>query len=675
MPIRVACPQCSKNLAVKDELAGKRIRCPNCQNVVTIPAATNGAAKPTTPAKPAAGPAKAPAPPAKSAPAKPAAGPAKDASNIKPTPPTKPAAGPAKANVQRKAPAPPPPPAPLEDEDDFADMAPAPVTRGKGKPAIDEDDDFADFADEPAPKKAKGKPAVDEDDDFGDLEDEPAPKKGKGRVRDEEESEDKPAPKKGKKGKGSDKKKKKGSSMMLVLVAVGALLVLGGGAAAAYFLFFNTPNRPVTQLKQPSIPLDDDEEKPAPMPPPMPQAATSHLDLLPADLDVMISVRVADLWSKLPQDLKDKATKAGGTQEDPLQMLKEKADLQPEDVDRVTVAVPAATFLAPEGPKDKALVLVTTTKPVDPQKLQELAKENPMMKLVTVNETTFAVGPEELVQKVSQPAAPTEEGPLAQGIKLAKENHAIVIAGVIPEEARKMATEQPLPPQLQGFLPLAQVQTSTVVIDFDKDLALQVHLNYADEMKAEEANKALMGVLFLGNTMIGGTRTELEKQAATDKSPELQQKLLLVQMGANLLAKVKSQVAGPAVQVDIKIADTDLQQLIQLAPVLMKPTMSKTSAQGGPLPLPKGETEPLPGEPKNPLNPLPEKKEQPPETKDQPKEPPAVLPLDDPKEAPKAQPPAKTPVLPLGDSANPPQARLERLLLDRIVLAWHRVNE
>lgn len=662
MPIRVACPQCSKNLAVKDELAGKRIRCPNCQNVVTIPAASNGAAKPPAPSKPAAGPAKAPAPPAKTAPAKAAGPPAKAAGNIKPTPPTKPAAGPAKANVQRKAAAP-PPPAPLEDEDDFADFMDEPAPKKvKGKPAPDEDDDFADFADEPAPKKGKGKPVMDEDSE------------------DEEDSEDRPALKKGKKGKGGDKKKKKGSSMMLVLVAVAVLVVIGG-VAGAYFLFFTSPNRPVTQLKQPTIPIDDEEEKPAPMPMPpdkaeekpapmpmppgnaeekpvplpdpmpnpnpMPQAAASHLDLIPADTGLMVTLRVADLWSKLPPDLKGMTTQGPPSQL--LAMMQQMTGLQLEDVDRATVVVPLVALSKPEGPKDQFLVLVTTNKPYDPQKIQAAVNMEPQVKLGNITDTTFAVGPENLVQRVTQPAAAIEMGPLGQGIKLAKEGHALVIAAFVPDSYRKMATEQPLPSPFDKLAPLGQVQSSTIVADLDKDLSLQIRLNYADGMKAEEANKALIGGLYLGNAMIGGVKTGLEKQAEADKSPMLQQKLLLVQMGANLLAKVKSQAAGPAVQVDIKIAEADLQQLIQLAPAAAQMFMPPAGQQ------PAGQ-QPVGQQPAGLQG-------APPAAKEQPKEAPAVLPLgepkEQPKEAPKAQPPAKTPVLPLGDPSNRSQSRLE----------------
>src|SRR5437763_42105 len=39
MPIRVKCGNCKKTLSVKDHLAGKKIKCPVCQTVVTVPTA------------------------------------------------------------------------------------------------------------------------------------------------------------------------------------------------------------------------------------------------------------------------------------------------------------------------------------------------------------------------------------------------------------------------------------------------------------------------------------------------------------------------------------------------------------------------------------------------------------------------------------------------------------
>ena len=37
MPIEVTCPECDKELRLKDELAGKKVKCPGCAEVLAVP--------------------------------------------------------------------------------------------------------------------------------------------------------------------------------------------------------------------------------------------------------------------------------------------------------------------------------------------------------------------------------------------------------------------------------------------------------------------------------------------------------------------------------------------------------------------------------------------------------------------------------------------------------------
>jgi len=62
MPIRLTCPSCSATLSVKDEYAGRAVKCPKCGGVIP-------ASQPAAPAAPAAAP-----PPAKATPAAPPPG-------------------------------------------------------------------------------------------------------------------------------------------------------------------------------------------------------------------------------------------------------------------------------------------------------------------------------------------------------------------------------------------------------------------------------------------------------------------------------------------------------------------------------------------------------------------------------------------------------------------------
>jgi LSD1 subclass zinc finger protein len=47
MPIEIACTSCSKKLRVPDNAAGKRVKCPQCQTVLAVPAAGGAALTPS----------------------------------------------------------------------------------------------------------------------------------------------------------------------------------------------------------------------------------------------------------------------------------------------------------------------------------------------------------------------------------------------------------------------------------------------------------------------------------------------------------------------------------------------------------------------------------------------------------------------------------------------------
>ena len=50
MAIKFNCQKCKKELVVKDEMAGKQGKCPNCKSAITVPPAAAGAVK-TAPVK------------------------------------------------------------------------------------------------------------------------------------------------------------------------------------------------------------------------------------------------------------------------------------------------------------------------------------------------------------------------------------------------------------------------------------------------------------------------------------------------------------------------------------------------------------------------------------------------------------------------------------------------
>lgn len=53
MPVRVACVKCNKTFTLKDEYAGRKIRCPECQAIIQVPAINGGSDQRITPKRPA----------------------------------------------------------------------------------------------------------------------------------------------------------------------------------------------------------------------------------------------------------------------------------------------------------------------------------------------------------------------------------------------------------------------------------------------------------------------------------------------------------------------------------------------------------------------------------------------------------------------------------------------
>src|SRR5262245_11253663 len=146
MPILARCPvpECGQAVKVRDEFAGKKVRCPKCQGAIPIPTAQPAASQPDDP------------PAAKAT--------------------TKPVPAVSKAAQQ--------------ETDDFeVDLRLA----KKSKPAARDDED--DYDDRPA---ARGKKPA-RDDDFDDEDDRPAAKSKKGRDEEDDEEDDRPAKKGGKK--------------------------------------------------------------------------------------------------------------------------------------------------------------------------------------------------------------------------------------------------------------------------------------------------------------------------------------------------------------------------------------------------------------------------------------------------------------------------------------------
>ena len=188
MPIPVECPSCSARFRVKDEVAGKRAKCPKCGEPLTIPTAFQAAETMLEP------------PSVKT-----------DTASPKPQPPGDTGDGPRKPNRRR-------------DDDEPAD-APGPKRRS----AADEGNSVRSKnrrEEEEAGAKPRAKKRADDEDD----------EKPRSRKRREDDEDDRPKKTRRRDGDGDDKPKKKSNALVIILGIVGGLFVVcGGGCAGVWF--------------------------------------------------------------------------------------------------------------------------------------------------------------------------------------------------------------------------------------------------------------------------------------------------------------------------------------------------------------------------------------------------------------------------------------------------------
>ena len=137
MPIPVTCPGCSAKMKAPDGAAGKKIKCPKCQEAITVPAAEE----------------------------------LDDFEVVEDAPAKKPAPAAAKPKVKAVA------------EDDDEDEDEKPKKKKKPAKAVEEDDDEEE---DEKPKKKKAKAAADDDEE----EEEKPKKKKKKKKRSSEDDDD-----------------------------------------------------------------------------------------------------------------------------------------------------------------------------------------------------------------------------------------------------------------------------------------------------------------------------------------------------------------------------------------------------------------------------------------------------------------------------------------------------
>ncbi len=510
MPVKHTC-SCGKVLQIKDELMGKKLKCPGCQKVFVA----GGAAPPPGPAKGAA--AAKPAPPAPA----------------KPKVPAKPAAPPpaAKGAPMPKRPLAPKPPPPAEEEDFFPDRS-----------------------DEPPRKPARTPPPRYEAEE------------------EEEETDEAPLPPKGKAGRGGQKSSK---LLLIILLAVLVLGGGGGAyyffvlnpsgptpkiGPIAQKTGDNQqpgggPEMPDPTKQEPAKP---EPEKPDPakeigkemLPPPNPAAADDDLARVPGDATVFFSLS-GDVWNA---PLLDSLRKPLGPKIE--EEFAKKTGFSLDNLERVTAFLVGTVEEVAQKPTEPPLViLVKLRKPVDKEQVTKtLLQARPEglagATITFLGDRLFALGKEPVVKKIlERKDAPKASERLQQALDLAGKGKTLVVALAIPpqdvDNLRKLAEANPeIPPFAKPFL---QIRGDILLtLDITDSLKVALTLGMTDAEAAEAAKKA-------GEELVAQGKEQLKEVVA--KKPEVLVFQPLIEAAlANLTFETSERVLEITFHADKKMA-------------------------------------------------------------------------------------------------------------------------
>ena len=489
------------------------------------------------------------------------------------------------------------------------------------------------------------------------------------------DDDDVPTPTRGKAGRPAPVKKGGGRK---VLFAVLVLLLLAGAGAAAYFAFLydprpnigpivrnpeskkNTPEPDNKAETDPDDPAKTDPEKKGETNPDLKtkkatpvSAPSAALEWVSAKGTAFVAIRLGDFMNTPGGQKLLKRVRA--MPDNKLEMLDKLSGLEVENL-REIIAVMAEPP-AGDAPPDKGYLIVSTSKPADMEKIEKTAEEmmavkkeingkvawvieadpkKPTFHLVTPELAIF--GPEDvLTPLLTEPVS--KEGPLAAAIAAASGDRSQIFAGfVIPAEVAAMGREK-LEGPLEGVKPLLEASEGSLTVHSDKALQVLAKLKFPDPEKAEEAKKAVDGLLGFAGLMLPGMKQKLDPA-----------QMKTYQLAEAALKSIRPTVAGDTVSIPVKV-DASLDELVEKALEAMVLKKGAPSLEPPPVTIEKKETL----EKK-----IPEKKELP-EEKDIPEKKSEKKDLPEEKVEKKAVPEKKDDKLPAGLSVELPGLKLDAL--------------
>jgi hypothetical protein len=287
---------------------------------------------------------------------------------------------------------------------------------------------------------------------------------------------------------------RKRSLLTWVVIGVAGLLVLGGGTFAMLWMFGGS--------------------------------SSEDLALVPGDAQWFAHIRVADILNTDVgrKFLADIRSAPGG---DPFAQMREATGLEPTDIDRFT-------FAAYDMEKEEGWGIAVFKKPVDRTKLyssvkgakkEEVTYAGKKYDLLTgghadervavywLNDRTAVGGPEPGVKRCLDIMSKRPSGAMDEAIKRAKENHSIVLGGIVPPGlANTLGGPGPGPgrrgpmggaedPFAEATALLKDIQLGMLTVDYDNVTKIEVAARMSSDASAQKAKAILDGLLGMTKMM------------------------------------------------------------------------------------------------------------------------------------------------------------------------------
>jgi hypothetical protein len=249
----------------------------------------------------------------------------------------------------------------------------------------------------------------------------------------------------------------------------------------------------------------------------------TDLDLIPRDAAAFFHIRARDIWqSTWLKDARQILDKAGP---EAWKEFEKKSPIDPTTIDRVSLVMLTPQTLGEPFPRVdpeamSAIVVVSTTRPYDRLALLQAAgcrekayrrnlyffHEDLWAGLVLVDEKTFLVGSEDAVVRwFDLMRNKSATGPLLLALREATKHH--VTFGLNPTLMAKEAADAPEPIQR-----LLQAHCGIATLDLDKELKLDLRLEYQKADQAEAGEKALRDTFELARQGLAIPIGELERE-------------------------------------------------------------------------------------------------------------------------------------------------------------------